>query len=303
MEAGCCEKHTLSWKMLEHNTIEGFLPFKYYYLDDKLCFRYYYEKNTRMEEYLQKKEADYTILRNILTGIASILEKGEEYLLDPSGYVIKPEWVFWDSRKEKVFVCYLPGNEGELQKDFVTLTEYLMKHTDHKDKKGVKLIYGVYDLAMTERITGDVLKKYLEEWEEEKEELYPIANDRKKEENSKKEETPKKEEIRMVLERVRGKKHEFDSLWNREEKERIVIKGEKTITLGRGKECHVSIPYAQISKRHISIEKKGNGYYIMDLGSTNGTRINQKRMPPNVSVQCRENDILTLADISYEIRG
>lgn len=39
-----------------------------------------------------------------------------------------------------------------------------------------------------------------------------------------------------------------------------------------------------VSKQHVRIQDIGNGYQITDLGSTNGTRVNEERLIPNQPV-------------------
>lgn len=56
--------------------------------------------------------------------------------------------------------------------------------------------------------------------------------------------------------------------------ERLVIKGETSVVLGRDDSCDVVLSHPIISRRHARIYKSGNVYYIEDLGSTNGTIVN-----------------------------
>lgn len=50
---------------------------------------------------------------------------------------------------------------------------------------------------------------------------------------------------------------------------------DQLVTLGRHPECEVIIEAGAVSRRHAQIEKKGNDYYISDLGSRNGTIVNR----------------------------
>lgn len=47
---------------------------------------------------------------------------------------------------------------------------------------------------------------------------------------------------------------------------------------GRGDESHVCIPDDQVSRLHAQIELTPDGYLLTDLGSTNGTYLNDKRL-------------------------
>lgn len=56
----------------------------------------------------------------------------------------------------------------------------------------------------------------------------------------------------------------------------------KSITIGRHKDCDVVINEEGISRKHIQIEELDGGTYtITDLGSANGTFINEEKLDPN----------------------
>jgi pSer/pThr/pTyr-binding forkhead associated (FHA) protein len=50
------------------------------------------------------------------------------------------------------------------------------------------------------------------------------------------------------------------------------------ITLGRERDCHVRLKDEGISRVHCAIEQRADGIYVLDLGATNGVRINKRRL-------------------------
>ena len=46
------------------------------------------------------------------------------------------------------------------------------------------------------------------------------------------------------------------------------------ITLGRHPESHVVLPSTSVSSQHATIKKRGEDFYLQDLGTTNGTKLN-----------------------------
>lgn len=56
------------------------------------------------------------------------------------------------------------------------------------------------------------------------------------------------------------------------------IKEGQTITIGRGKECDISIDNTAISRQHISLCMNSGIYFVSDLGSTNGSFVNGKKI-------------------------
>jgi predicted component of type VI protein secretion system len=65
-------------------------------------------------------------------------------------------------------------------------------------------------------------------------------------------------------------------------------------TIGRDPACEIHIPDNQISRRHAIIERTSGGYFIRDLGSTNGTFVNRQRIEDPVPL--RFGDAITIGD-------
>lgn len=53
---------------------------------------------------------------------------------------------------------------------------------------------------------------------------------------------------------------------------------QRSVVLGRSKEADVQVPDANVSRRHAEIRQEGATYWLVDLGSTNGTELNGKRV-------------------------
>lgn len=65
-------------------------------------------------------------------------------------------------------------------------------------------------------------------------------------------------------------------------------------TIGRQEGCDVVIADAQISRVHATIEGDGNGWYITDRGSTNGTLVNRVAITHQ---QLRNGDTIRIGDV------
>lgn len=57
------------------------------------------------------------------------------------------------------------------------------------------------------------------------------------------------------------------------------------IILGRGEKCHVILDDTYVSTVHARLFPKSNGVFVEDLGSTNGTYLNRKRVTSATEVQ------------------
>ena len=73
--------------------------------------------------------------------------------------------------------------------------------------------------------------------------------------------------------------------------ERIALK-DAVITLGRMPDCSVMLNDPNVSRRHSEVRPQGTGYIAVDLGSTNGTKVNGVRIEGDRVLQ--DGDIVSL---------
>jgi hypothetical protein len=60
--------------------------------------------------------------------------------------------------------------------------------------------------------------------------------------------------------------------------EEVVFWEEEIITIGRSSKNNLQIPDNRASRKHCLIEKADKGYRIVDLGSRNGTQVNNRKI-------------------------
>ena len=80
---------------------------------------------------------------------------------------------------------------------------------------------------------------------------------------------------------------------------RTVLDGSRMV-LGRSQEADIVINDANISRRHAELRNDGDGWTIVDLGSTNGLKVNRRRVG---QARLRHGDRLTLGvtDLDFEL--
>lgn len=54
--------------------------------------------------------------------------------------------------------------------------------------------------------------------------------------------------------------------------------GEYTVSVGRASDCTIVLADPNVSRRHAEIRPSGDGFVVVDLGSTNGTKVNDARV-------------------------
>jgi hypothetical protein len=71
--------------------------------------------------------------------------------------------------------------------------------------------------------------------------------------------------------------------------------------IGRDAGCHVSIPESSVSSRHARIYHSDGEWYVEDLGSTNGTFVNDR--PLTRPVVLRPGDTVSIGRATFEARA
>jgi pSer/pThr/pTyr-binding forkhead associated (FHA) protein len=97
------------------------------------------------------------------------------------------------------------------------------------------------------------------------------------------------EEIAMAAKLVmfteQGERREFE------------IRGGKA-TVGRNKECHIQIGLGVVSRRHCQLVLKGDKLAVKDLGSSNGTYVNNGRVQ---EAEMDAGDTLTIGPVIFTV--
>jgi pSer/pThr/pTyr-binding forkhead associated (FHA) protein len=74
-------------------------------------------------------------------------------------------------------------------------------------------------------------------------------------------------------------------------------------TFGRKAENDVPIPDPYVSGRHGVIEVAEDGIFLTDIGSTNGTLLNEARLTPNMRTKLNPDDVIRLGGLEFRVRA
>ena len=75
---------------------------------------------------------------------------------------------------------------------------------------------------------------------------------------------------------------------------------DKEVTIGRADKCHLVLDDTYVSQMHARIFPKGEGLALEDLGSTNGTYLNRRRITAPVELQ--RGDVVKIGKTVLELR-
>ena len=84
-----------------------------------------------------------------------------------------------------------------------------------------------------------------------------------------------------------------------------IILGTAVLTIGRVPGSDIEMTDPQSSGRHAEIRPEGQGYSIVDLGSTNGTYVNEQKLAPHASRTLYSNDRIRIGTttFTFEVSG
>jgi pSer/pThr/pTyr-binding forkhead associated (FHA) protein/tetratricopeptide (TPR) repeat protein len=73
---------------------------------------------------------------------------------------------------------------------------------------------------------------------------------------------------------------------------------------GRDPDCEITIDSPHVSRKHFELARTNSGYFITDLGSSNGTKVNGLKIPPHEPTQLTSGDDIRVMSIemTFEIR-
>ena len=79
---------------------------------------------------------------------------------------------------------------------------------------------------------------------------------------------------------------------------KIVVTG--TVIVGRSPGADIVIAASYVSGRHAQFKLMGQNLFVEDLGSTNGTAVNNKMITAPTSL--KNNDVVNVGDVSIRVR-
>ena len=70
--------------------------------------------------------------------------------------------------------------------------------------------------------------------------------------------------------------------------------GSSGAALGRSREADIVLDDANVSRKHAEVRPSGGSWIVRDLGSTNGVKVNGRRVDPSGRSRCESGDVIEL---------
>ncbi len=76
------------------------------------------------------------------------------------------------------------------------------------------------------------------------------------------------------------------------------------VVVGRESACDIPVPIDTVSRRHCRLRQRGDAVFLADLGSTNGTALNDDALAPNEEFALRSGDRIRVGSAIFKyLRG
>ena len=82
---------------------------------------------------------------------------------------------------------------------------------------------------------------------------------------------------------------------------RTAVLGQRGGVLGRSRDCDVVLADDNVSRRHAEIRPSGGSWIVKDLGSTNGVKVNGRRIQGPQSLKSGDTIDLGTARVTFEL--
>ena len=93
-------------------------------------------------------------------------------------------------------------------------------------------------------------------------------------------------DVNLVMFRNDGKRKDFPVL-------------RSPVVIGRGEKCDLRIPLLSVSRQHCQVTAQGDSLVVKDLGSSNGTFVNNKRV---IEQQLKAGDRVVVGPVIFTVQ-
>lgn len=156
------ETDSFEMRMIRNNNIKGMLAVNTRQVNNQYIYMYNISGKNNMSEIYGKRKMSSSELKSFITGLKNVMEGTKNYLLNESGIILEPAYIFMDTNSDEFnFVYYNDDNTGLWDK-LKNLFEYIIGIIDHSDNEAVTLGYGIYKRLCMAQTSIDELFCYEE---------------------------------------------------------------------------------------------------------------------------------------------
>ena len=150
-------------KMITENTIDGLIPCQERMINGESLLYYDITSRQSIQSILEAQPLQMRHLQKLFSGLRTISEVMEKYLLSPEGLLVLPEFVYMDMVSGEygfIYDLYVMVVEGTW---LGGLNEFFMQHMDSENILLVEAVYQMTDLLNRQQFVLDELITWFQE--------------------------------------------------------------------------------------------------------------------------------------------
>jgi len=318
-------------QMIRHNHIPGLYDFHGEWEDNRWYYGYDITGTQPWIRHLEIRGLKQEELEGLMENLSDILQKLDQFLICRDGLILSVEYLYYDQKKEAFRFCYSDGQDGEFSDHLREMLLKLLEWIDEEKEELIRIWFRLYracigTIPTPERLLSclydPVLKEHIPEEMVERVSLGEISKPngfrkrwREKIFGRKREEEmwDDLEEGKMCLpNKALTETIPPTEILYTEEEEKMQPKlidrqrGEtQTLKIfpfyiGTQKGTHYNPQFQGVSRLHLKIDEREGHFWIMDLNSTNGTKLNELWLLPNEEKELYHGDCIWIGGREYE---
>lgn len=150
-------------KMITENTIDGLIPCQERMINGESLLYYDITSRQSIQSILEAQPLQMRHLQKLFSGLRTISEVMEKYLLSPEDLLLFPEFVYMDMATGEYSFIYYPERIGEGNTSLRDLNEFFMQHMNSENIPLVEAVYQMTDLLNRQQFVLDELITWFQE--------------------------------------------------------------------------------------------------------------------------------------------
>ncbi len=157
--------------MITQNIIPGFLKCKVCFLEEIECYGYDISSLKTLEKEYEDSKIGFLDLKNLFYSLYQIIRSANEFLLDQSGFLFQPQYIFKDMETGEISCLFLPEQDNVQMKRYHErgiyreLADFLLDKLNHRDEHAVNVAYQFYKMSKEDFFSFEVFIGLIEKEE------------------------------------------------------------------------------------------------------------------------------------------
>lgn len=150
-------------KMITNNRIEGLLHCQERMINGEGLLFYEVTSMQSIAVIFELKPVRIDTLRELFHQLKVVGENLSKYVLNGSGLILDPEYIYTDIENKEFYFVYYPFYECPYENNMESLLNYLMEHVDSNDMTAVEAVYQMADISLRQHSGFEEVLEWFEQ--------------------------------------------------------------------------------------------------------------------------------------------